>query len=143
MALFRGDRRPVPLLRAAAWILALLAIFVGLFGVGAQRWPVAVVGGGLLPVVGLLIGAVALVQWFPVAGIARVLAVEGQPGAGVLRVEVDAPGVPLGTRVTVVSDVPAEKWPSRGDTLPIRVVNRRYLPGVEVRWDRVAARDPA
>lgn len=138
--------RPIaPARRLVAAIIATLAIFVIVFGLGMGSPPVAVFGVAVL--------AVAVVVAFmkvsrrgraTVAGSAEVKSITPAPLAGAygratLELIVVAPG--LGAFDTIVreSRVPVEKWPLPGTTVPI-TVDVDDTRRVRVNWRDAPAR---
>ncbi|HWS39603.1 MAG TPA: hypothetical protein VN408_43510, partial [Actinoplanes sp.] len=121
--------RPIaPARRLVSAVMATLAVFVIVFGLGMASFPVAIFG---LAVLALAVG-VAFMNVRPrggratVAGTAEVNSITPPPAAGAygratIELVVVAPG--LGAFETMIreSRVPVDKWPLPGTTVPITV----------------------
>jgi catechol 2,3-dioxygenase-like lactoylglutathione lyase family enzyme len=121
-------------------VLGTVATFVLLFGLGMTSWTIVAVGTVLLA----LAIALATVRgggrtW--VVGVGHVQSVSEPPagyafGRCELQIVIDAPGMPPLARKVIEPRVPVAKWPSVGQTVPIRVAldDQRH---VRVIWDEV------
>jgi resuscitation-promoting factor RpfA len=136
-----GGSRPVaPVRKLIAAVLGTVAAFVVLFGLGMTSWAIVALGVALV----VLAVALATVQgggrtW--VIGMAHVHTVSEPPtayafGRCELQIMIDAPGMPPRSKKIIEPRVPIAKWPTPGQTLPIRVAldDQRH---VRVLWDEV------
>ncbi|WP_433387032.1 VOC family protein [Micromonospora sp. KLBMP9576] len=136
-----GGNRPIaPVRKLIAAVLGTLATFVVLFGLGMTSWAIVALG------VALLVLAIALATvrgggrtW--VVGVGHVHSASEPPtqyafGRCELQLVIDAPGLPPRSKKIIEPRVPVAKWPSLGQTLPIRVAldDQRH---VRVLWDDV------
>ncbi|QOC90749.1 VOC family protein [Micromonospora craniellae] len=136
-----GGNRPIaPVRRLIAAVLGTVAAFVVLFGLGMTSWAIVALG------VALLVLAIALATvrgggrtW--VVGAGHVHSASEPPtqyafGRCELQLVIDAPGLPPRSKKIIEPRVPVSKWPSLGQTLPIRVAldDPRH---VRVLWDEV------
>ncbi|SCL17630.1 Glyoxalase-like domain-containing protein [Micromonospora nigra] len=136
-----GGSRPIaPVRRLIAAVLGTVATFVVLFGLGMTSWAIVALG------VALLVLAIALATvrgggrtW--VVGAGHVHSASEPPtqyafGRCELQLVIDAPGLPPRSKKIIEPRVPVAKWPSLGQTLPIRVAldDQRH---VRVLWDDV------
>ncbi|MCX4388947.1 VOC family protein [Micromonospora peucetia] len=136
-----GGNRPIaPVRKLIAAVLGTVATFVVLFGLGMTSWAIVALG------VALLVLAVALATvrgggrtW--VVGVGHVHSASEPPtqyafGRCELQLVIDAPGLPPRSKKIIEPRVPVAKWPSLGQTLPIRVAldDQRH---VRVLWDDV------
>lgn len=136
-----GGNRPIaPIRRLIATVLGTVATFVVLFGLGMTSWAIVALG------VALLVLAIALATvrgggrtW--VVGAGHVHSASEPPtqyafGRCELQLVIDAPGLPPRSKKIIEPRVPVAKWPSLGQTLPIRVAldDQRH---VRVLWDDV------
>ncbi|MEU9509771.1 VOC family protein [Micromonospora sp. NPDC048170] len=136
-----GGNRPIaPVRKLIAAVLGTVAAFVVLFGLGMTSWAIVALG------VALLVLAVALATvrgggrtW--VVGVGHVHSASEPPtqyafGRCELQLVIDAPGLPPRSKKIIEPRVPVAKWPSLGQTLPIRVAldDQRH---VRVLWDDV------
>ncbi|MDG4756483.1 VOC family protein [Micromonospora sp. WMMD710] len=137
-----GGNRPIaPVRKLIGTVLGTVATFVVLFGLGMTSWPIVAIG------VALLVLAIALATvkgggrtW--VVGVGHVHSASEPPtqyafGRCELQLVIDAPGLPPRSKKIIEPRVPVSKWPSLGQTLPIRVAldDQRH---VKVLWDEVA-----
>ncbi len=139
-----GNRRPLaPVRKLFAAVLATVALFVVLFGIGMQSLAIVALGIALIVLaVGLvLVTAIRGGARAWVAGTAHVHSVSEPPASSVfgrceLQVLVDAPGV--AGRLVRMRDprVPVAKWPDVGASLPIMVAidDPRHI---RILWDEV------
>nr|WP_240956044.1 VOC family protein [Micromonospora sp. HNM0581] len=123
-----------------AAVLGTVAAFVILFGLGMTSWAIVALGAALLA----LAIALATVRgggrtW--VVGAGHVHSASEPPtqyafGRCELQLVIDAPGLPPRSKKIIEPRVPVSKWPSLGQTLPIRVAldDPRH---VRVLWDEV------
>ncbi|MFC4144910.1 VOC family protein [Micromonospora mangrovi] len=136
-----GGNRPIaPVRKLVAAVLGTVATFVVLFGLGMTSWAIVALG------VALLVLAVALATvrgggrtW--VVGVGHVHSASEPPtqyafGRCELQLVIDAPGLPPRSKKIIEPRVPVAKWPSLGQTLPIRVAldDQRH---VRVLWEEV------
>ncbi|MEU4400834.1 VOC family protein [Micromonospora orduensis] len=136
-----GGNRPIaPVRKLIGTVLGTVATFVVLFGLGMTSWPIVAIG------VALLVLAIALATvrgggrtW--VVGVGHVHSASEPPtqyafGRCELQLVIDAPGLPPRSKKIIEPRVPVSKWPSLGQTLPIRVAldDQRH---VKVLWDEV------
>ncbi|QKW16454.1 VOC family protein [Verrucosispora sp. NA02020] len=136
-----GGNRPIaPVRKLIAAVLGTVASFVVLFGLGMTSWAIVALG------VALLVLAIALATvrgggrtW--VVGAGHVHSASEPPtqyafGRCELQLVIDAPGLPPRSKKIIEPRVPVAKWPSLGQTLPIRVAldDPRH---VRVLWDEV------
>ena len=136
-----GGNRPIaPVRKLIAAVLGTVATFVILFGLGMTSWAIVALG------VALLVLAIALATvrgggrtW--VVGAGHVHSASEPPtqyafGRCELQLVIDAPGLPPRSKKIIEPRVPVSKWPSLGQTLPIRVAldDPRH---VRVLWDEV------
>jgi catechol 2,3-dioxygenase-like lactoylglutathione lyase family enzyme len=135
-----GNRTIAPVRKLIAAVLGTLATFVVLFGLGMTSWAIVALG------VALLVLAIALATvrgggrtW--VVGVGHVHSASEPPtayafGRCELQLVIDAPGLPPRSKKIIEPRVPVAKWPSMGQTLPIRVAldDQRH---VRVLWDDV------
>ncbi|MCI4062218.1 VOC family protein [Micromonospora sp. R77] len=136
-----GGNRPIaPVRKLIAAVLGTVATFIVLFGLGMTSWAIVALG------VALLVLAVALATvrgggrtW--VIGVGHVHSASEPPtqyafGRCELQLVLDAPGLPPRSKKIIEPRVPVAKWPSLGQTLPIRVAldDQRH---VRVLWDEV------
>ncbi|MGC5021984.1 VOC family protein [Micromonospora sp. DT47] len=135
-----GNRTIAPVRKLIAAVLGTVATFVVLFGLGMTSWAVVALG------VALLVLAIALATvrgggrtW--VVGVGHVHSASEPPtqyafGRCELQLVIDAPGLPPRSKKIIEPQVPVAKWPSLGQTLPIRVAldDQRH---VRVLWDDV------
>ncbi|MEV4483680.1 VOC family protein [Micromonospora coxensis] len=136
-----GGNRPIaPVRKLIAAVLGTVATFVVLFGLGMTSWAIVALG------VALLVLAVALATvrgggrtW--VIGVGHVHSASEPPtqyafGRCELQLVIDAPGLPPRSKKIIEPRVPVAKWPSLGQTLPIRVAldDQRHI---RVLWDEV------
>ncbi|RLK11863.1 glyoxalase/bleomycin resistance protein/dioxygenase superfamily protein [Micromonospora sp. M71_S20] len=136
-----GGNRPIaPVRKLIAAVLGTVATFVVLFGLGMTSWAIVALG------VALLVLAIALATvrgggrtW--VVGVGHVHSASEPPtqyafGRCELQLVIDAPGLPPRSKKIIEPRVPVAKWPSLGQTLPIRVAldDQRH---VRVLWDDV------
>ncbi|PZG10776.1 glyoxalase [Micromonospora craterilacus] len=136
-----GGSRPIaPVRKLIAAVLGTVATFVILFGLGMTSWAIVALG------VALLVLAIALATvrgggrtW--VVGAGHVHRASEPPtqyafGRCELQLVIDAPGLPPRSKKIIEPRVPVSKWPSLGQSLPIRVAldDPRH---VRVLWDEV------
>ncbi|WP_433529528.1 VOC family protein [Micromonospora sp. CA-263727] len=136
-----GGNRPIaPVRKLIAAVLGTVATFVILFGLGMTSWAIVALG------VALLVLAIALATvrgggrtW--VVGAGHVHSASEPPtqyafGRCELQLVIDAPGLPPRSKKIIEPRVPVSKWPSLGQSLPIRVAldDPRH---VRVLWDEV------
>ncbi|MET8043204.1 VOC family protein [Micromonospora sp. NPDC005215] len=136
-----GGNRPIaPVRKLVGAVLGTVATFVVLFGLGMTSWAIVALG------VALLVLAIALATvrgggrtW--VVGVGHVHSASEPPtqyafGRCELQLVIDAPGLPPRSKKIIEPRVPVSKWPSLGQTLPIRVAldDQRH---VKVLWDEV------
>ncbi|MEV6812794.1 VOC family protein [Micromonospora sp. NPDC051296] len=136
-----GGSRPIaPVRKLIAAVLGTVATFVILFGLGMTSWAIVALG------VALLVLAIALATvrgggrtW--VVGAGHVHSASEPPtqyafGRCELQLVIDAPGLPPRSKKIIEPRVPVSKWPSLGQSLPIRVAldDPRH---VRVLWDEV------
>ncbi|MET8283286.1 VOC family protein [Micromonospora sp. NPDC005174] len=136
-----GGNRPIaPVRKLVGTVLGTVATFVVLFGLGMTSWAIVALG------VALLVLAIALATvkgggrtW--VVGVAHVHSASEPPtqyafGRCELQLVIDAPGLPPRSKKIIEPRVPVSKWPSLGQTLPIRVAldDQRHI---KVLWDEV------
>jgi catechol 2,3-dioxygenase-like lactoylglutathione lyase family enzyme len=121
--------RPVaPARKLVAAVLGTLAVFVMVFGLGLSSWAIVVLGLAVLAL-SIALGMVNVVRrgaraW--VSGTAQVKAVSEPPvssayGRAELQLVVVAPGLPVTEVLIRDPRVPVDKWPQRGETLPVSV----------------------
>ncbi|MEH0938803.1 VOC family protein [Micromonospora psammae] len=135
-----GNRTIAPVRKLIAAVLGTVATFVVLFGLGMTSWAIVALGVALL----VLAIAMATVRgggrtW--VVGVGHVHSASEPPtqyafGRCELQLVIDAPGLPPRSKKIIEPRVPVAKWPSLGQTLPIRVAldDQRH---VRVLWDDV------
>ncbi|RIV29827.1 VOC family protein [Micromonospora radicis] len=136
-----GANRPIaPVRKLVAAVLGTVATFVILFGLGMTSWAIVALGVALVA----LSIALATVRaggrtW--VVGAGHVHSASEPPtqyafGRCELQLVIDAPGLPPRSKKIIEPRVPVAKWPSLGQTLPIRVAldDPRH---VRVLWDEV------
>ncbi|WP_328343752.1 VOC family protein [Micromonospora sp. NBC_00421] len=135
-----GNRTIAPVRKLIAAVLGTVATFVVLFGLGMTSWAIVALG------VALVVLAIALATvrgggrtW--VVGVGHVHSASEPPtqyafGRCELQLVIDAPGLPPRSKKIIEPRVPVAKWPSLGQTLPIRVAldDQRH---VRVLWDEV------
>ncbi|WP_327041743.1 VOC family protein [Micromonospora ureilytica] len=136
-----GGNRPIaPVRKLIGTVLGTVATFIVLFGLGMTSWAIVALG------VALLVLAIALATvrgggrtW--VVGVGHVHSASEPPtqyafGRCELQLVIDAPGLPPRSKKIIEPRVPVSKWPSLGQTLPIRVAldDQRH---VKVLWDEV------
>ncbi|MFC5926994.1 VOC family protein [Micromonospora vulcania] len=136
-----GGNRPIaPVRKLIGTVLGTVATFVVLFGLGMTSWAIVALG------VALLVLAIALATvrgggrtW--VVGVGHVHSASEPPtqyafGRCELQLVIDAPGLPPRSKKIIEPRVAVSKWPSLGQTLPIRVAldDQRH---VKVLWDEV------
>ncbi|MFF0155369.1 VOC family protein [Micromonospora sp. NPDC005203] len=136
-----GGNRPIaPVRKLVGVVLGTVATFVVVFGLGMPSWAIVALG------VALLVLAIALATvrgggrtW--VVGAGHVHSASEPPtqyafGRCELQLVLDAPGLPPRSKKIIEPRVPVSKWPSLGQTLPIRVAldDQRH---VKVLWDEV------
>ncbi|WP_229402406.1 VOC family protein [Micromonospora okii] len=136
-----GGNRPIaPVRKLIAAVLGTVATFVVLFGLGMTSWAIVALG------VALVVLAIALATvrgggrtW--VVGVGHVHSASEPPtayafGRCELQIVIDAPGLPPRSKKIIEPRVPVAKWPSVGQSLPLRVAlddQRR----VRVLWEDV------
>lgn len=136
-----GGNRPIaPVRKLVAAVLGTVATFVILFGLGMTSWAIVALGVAVLA----LAIALATVRaggrtW--VMGAGHVHSASEPPtqyafGRCELQLVIDAPGLPPRSKKIIEPRVPVSKWPSLGQSLPIRVAldDPRH---VRVLWDEV------
>ncbi|TCB96623.1 VOC family protein [Micromonospora zingiberis] len=136
-----GGNRPIaPVRKLVAAVLGTVATFVILFGLGMTSWAIVALGVAFLA----LAIALATVRgggrtW--VVGAGHVHSASEPPtqyafGRCELQLVIDAPGIPPRSKKIIEPRVPVSKWPSLGQSLPIRVAldDPRH---VRVLWDEV------
>ncbi len=136
-----GGNRPIaPVRKLVATVLGAVATFVILFGLGMTSWAIVALGVAVLA----LAIALATVRaggrtW--VVGAGHVHSASEPPtqyafGRCELQLVIDAPGLPPRSKKIIEPRVPVSKWPSLGQSLPIRVAldDPRH---VRVLWDEV------
>ncbi|MFF0822739.1 VOC family protein [Micromonospora haikouensis] len=135
-----GNRPIAPVRKLIAAVLGTVATFVVLFGLGMTSWAIVALG------VALVVLAIALATvrgggrtW--VVGVGHVHSASEPPttyafGRCELQLVIDAPGMPPRSKKIIEPRVPVAKWPSVGQSLPIRVAldDQRH---VRVLWDDV------
>ncbi|MEH1168215.1 VOC family protein [Micromonospora sp. CPCC 205539] len=135
-----GNRTIAPVRKLIGAVLGTVATFVVLFGLGMTSWAIVALG------VALLVLAIALATvrgggrtW--VVGVGHVHSASEPPtqyafGRCELQLVIDAPGLPPRSKKIIEPRVPVSKWPSLGQTLPIRVAidDQRH---VKVLWNEV------
>ncbi|SCE85268.1 Glyoxalase-like domain-containing protein [Micromonospora viridifaciens] len=136
-----GGNRPIaPVRKLIGAGLGTVATFIMLFGLGMTSWSIVALG------VALLVLAVALATvrgggrtW--VVGLGHVHSASEPPtqyafGRCELQIVIDAPGLPPRSKKIIEPRVPVAKWPSLGQTLPVRVAldDQRH---VRILWDEV------
>ncbi|SCL22059.1 VOC family protein [Micromonospora inyonensis] len=135
-----GNRSIAPVRKLIAAVLGTVATFVVLFGLGMTSWSIVALGVALVAL------AIALATFRTggrawVIGVGHVHSASEPPttysfGRCELQLVIDAPGLPPRSKKIIEPRVPVAKWPSIGQTLPIRVAlddQRR----VRVLWDEV------
>ena len=121
--------RPVaPARKLVAAVLGTVAVFVMVFGLGLSSSAIVVLGLAVLAL-SIALGMVNVVRrgaraW--VSGTAQVKAVSEPPvssayGRAELQLVVVAPGLPVTEVLVREPRVPVDKWPRRGETLPVSV----------------------
>ncbi|KXK58373.1 glyoxalase [Micromonospora rosaria] len=136
-----GGSRPIaPVRKLIAAVLGTVAAFVVLFGLGMTSWAIVALGVALLALA-IALGTVHGGGRTWVVGVGHVHSVSEPPtqyafGRCELQLVIDAPGMPPRTKKIIEPRVPVAKWPSLGQTLPIRVAldDHRH---VRVLWDEV------
>ncbi|MEV6694262.1 VOC family protein [Micromonospora sp. NPDC051196] len=136
-----GGNRPIaPVRKLVAAVLGTVATFVIVFGLGMTSWAIVALGVAVLA----LAIALATVRaggrtW--VMGAGHVHSASEPPtqyafGRCELQLVIDAPGLPPRSKKIIEPRVPVSKWPSVGQSLPIRVAldDPRH---VRVLWDEV------
>ncbi|MGC4808607.1 VOC family protein [Micromonospora sp. DT233] len=135
-----GNRPIAPVRKLIAAVLGTVAAFVVLFGLGMTSWAIVALGVALL----VLTIALATVRgggrtW--VIGVGHVHHASDPPSAYAfgrceLQLVIDAPGLPPRSKKIIEPRVPVSKWPSVGQSLPLRVAldDQRH---VRVLWDEV------
>ncbi|MEU6023950.1 VOC family protein [Micromonospora sp. NPDC047134] len=136
-----GGNRPIaPVRKLVATVLGTVATFVILFGLGMTSWAIVALGVAVLA----LAIALATIRaggrtW--VIGAGHVHSASEPPtqyafGRCELQLVIDAPGLPPRSKKIIEPRVPVSKWPSLGQSLPIRVAldDQRH---VRVLWDEV------
>ncbi|WP_089158079.1 VOC family protein [Micromonospora sp. NBS 11-29] len=136
-----GGNRPIaPVRKLIGGVLGTVAAFVTVFGLGMTSWAIVALG------VALLVLAIALATvrgggrtW--VIGLGHVHSASEPPtqyafGRCELQLVIDAPGMPPRSKKIIEPRVPVAKWPSLGQSLPVRVAldDQRH---VRVLWDEV------
>ncbi|SCF47121.1 VOC family protein [Micromonospora mirobrigensis] len=135
-----GSRQIAPVRKLIGAVLGTVATFVVVFGLGMPSWAIVALG------VALLVLAIALATvkgggrtW--VVGVGHVHSASEPPtqyafGRCELQLVIDAPGLPPRSKKIIEPRVPVAKWPSLGQSLPIRVAldDQRH---VRVLWDEV------
>jgi hypothetical protein len=139
--------RIIHLLTTIAWLAAIAGTYLAFFALGARIWSTAAYAAGLLLVAGLLRLAASRVKQASTRvwafGTVRVVEVSEPPqgatfGRCVMRVIVDALGIPAREVTVREPRVPVDGWPEVGAVLPARigVANPR---DVRIQWERVAS----
>ncbi|MEV1333854.1 VOC family protein [Micromonospora costi] len=136
-----GGSRPIaPVRKLIAAVLGTVAAFVTLFGLGMTSWAIVALGVALL-VLAIALGTVRAGGRTWVVGEGHVHSASEPPtqyafGRCELQLVIDAPGLPPRSKKIIEPRVPVAKWPSLGQTLPIRVAldDPRH---VRVLWDEV------
>ncbi|MGK5742316.1 VOC family protein [Micromonospora sp. URMC 103] len=136
-----GGSRPIaPVRKLIAAVLGTVATFVTLFGLGMTSWAIVALGVALL-VLAIALGTVRAGGRTWVIGEGHVHSASEPPtqyafGRCELQLVIDAPGLPPRSKKIIEPRVPVSKWPSLGQTLPIRVAldDPRH---VRVLWDEV------
>ncbi|TDB89225.1 glyoxalase/bleomycin resistance/dioxygenase family protein, partial [Micromonospora fluostatini] len=136
-----GGSRPIaPVRKLIAAVLGTVATFVVLFGLGMTSWAIVALGVALVALA-IALGTVQGGGRTWVVGVGHVHSVSEPPtqyafGRCELQLVIDAPGMPPRTKKIIEPRVPVAKWPSLGQTLPIRVAldDHRH---VRVLWDEV------
>ncbi|MFI7608025.1 VOC family protein [Micromonospora sp. NPDC049366] len=136
-----GGSRPIaPVRKLIAAVLGTVATFVILFGLGMTSWAIVALGVALL-VLAIALGTVRGGGRTWVIGEGHVHSASEPPtqyafGRCELQLVIDAPGLPPRSKKIIEPRVPVSKWPSLGQTLPIRVAldDQRH---VRVLWDEV------
>ncbi|MEV5690260.1 VOC family protein [Micromonospora globbae] len=136
-----GGSRPIaPVRKLIAAVLGTVATFVMLFGLGMTSWAIVALGAALL-VLAIALATVRAGGRTWVVGEGHVHSASEPPtqyafGRCELQLVIDAPGLPPRSKKIIEPRVPVSKWPSLGQTLPIRVAldDPRH---VRVLWDEV------
>ncbi|MEU6204687.1 VOC family protein [Micromonospora musae] len=136
-----GGSRPIaPVRKLIGAVLGTVATFVMLFGLGMTSWPIVALGTALL-VLAIALATVRAGGRTWVIGEGHVHSATEPPtqyafGRCELQLVIDAPGLPPRSKKIIEPRVPVAKWPSLGQTLPIRVAldDQRH---VRVLWDEV------
>ncbi|SIR85003.1 VOC family protein [Micromonospora avicenniae] len=136
-----GGSRPIaPVRKLIAAVLGTVATFVMLFGLGMMSWAIVALGTALL-VLAIALATVRAGGRTWVIGEGHVHSASEPPtqyafGRCELQLVIDAPGLPPRSKKIIEPRVPVSKWPSLGQTLPIRVAldDQRH---VRVLWDEV------
>jgi hypothetical protein len=135
-------RASAPLFRRASATVAFLAVFATMFGVGSLNWMGAGAGAALLPTAAALWYVAQKRARTPMRGTAHVLETPQATRTGLclIKVAISAPEIsyrPM--RATIRErDVPAGKWPYKGDVLPVDI--DYYWRRVQVVWQSVHSR---
>ncbi|MEV0940266.1 VOC family protein [Micromonospora wenchangensis] len=135
-----GNRTIAPVRKLIAAVLGTVAAFVVLFGLGMTSWAIVALGVALV-VLAVALGTVRGGGRTWVVGVGHVHSASEPPtqyafGRCELQLVIDAPGLPPRSKKIIEPRVPVAKWPSLGQTLPIRVAldDQRH---VRVLWDEV------
>jgi catechol 2,3-dioxygenase-like lactoylglutathione lyase family enzyme len=135
-----GNRTIAPVRKLIAAVLGTVATFVVLFGLGMTSWAIVALGVALV-VLAVALGTVRGGGRTWVVGVGHVHSASEPPtqyafGRCELQLVIDAPGLPPRSKKIIEPRVPVAKWPSLGQTLPIRVAldDQRH---VRVLWDEV------
>ncbi|MBO4165448.1 VOC family protein [Micromonospora antibiotica] len=135
-----GNRTIAPVRKLIAAVLGTVATFVVLFGLGMTSWAIVALGVALV-VLAVALGTVRGGGRTWVVGVGHVHSASEPPtqyafGRCELQLVIDAPGMPPRSKKIIEPRVPVAKWPSLGQTLPIRVAldDQRH---VRVLWDEV------
>ncbi|GHJ06192.1 hypothetical protein TPA0907_05590 [Micromonospora humidisoli] len=135
-----GNRTIAPVRKLIAVVLGTVAAFVVLFGLGMTSWAIVALGVALV-VLAVALGTVRGGGRTWVVGVGHVHSASEPPtqyafGRCELQLVIDAPGLPPRSKKIIEPRVPVAKWPSLGQTLPIRVAldDQRH---VRVLWDEV------
>ncbi|MEU1754358.1 VOC family protein [Micromonospora matsumotoense] len=135
-----GNRTIAPVRKLIAAVLGTVATFVVLFGLGMTSWAIVALGVALV-VLAVALGTVRGGGRTWVVGVGHVHSASEPPtqyafGRCELQLVIDAPGLPPRSKKLIEPRVPVAKWPSLGQTLPIRVAldDQRHI---RVLWDEV------
>ncbi|MFI9643857.1 VOC family protein [Micromonospora sp. NPDC051925] len=135
-----GNRTIAPVRKLIAAVLGTVAAFVVLFGLGMTSWAIVALGVALV-VLAVAMGTVRGGGRTWVVGVGHVHSASEPPtqysfGRCELQLVIDAPGMPPRSKKIIEPRVPVAKWPSLGQTLPVRVAldDQRH---VRVLWDEV------